>query len=125
MLTFLMLINPDIPHNDGILRPITIAIPEGTFLNAGFPATTTFGNSLTGPTSDAIFRALSQVLPETVSAGWNRMISFAITGTDPRHDRPYVDIFFLSSKGGSGAVAQADGYDHIGLINCGTSCAWR
>jgi N-methylhydantoinase B len=118
MLTFLMLINPDIPHNDGILRPITIAIPEGTFLNAKFPAATTFGNSLTGPTSDSIFRALAQVLPETVSAGWNRMISFAITGTDPRHDRPYVDIFFLSSKGGSGAVAKADGYDHIGLINC-------
>ena len=118
MLTFLMLINPDIPHNDGILRPITITIPEGTFLNAKFPAATTFGNSLTGPTSDSIFRALSHVLPETVSAGWNRMISFAVTGTDPRHDRPYVDIFFLSSKGGSGATWQADGYDHIGLINC-------
>ena len=118
MLTFLMLINPDIPHNDGILRPITIDIPEGTFLNARFPAATTFGNSLAGPTSDAIFRALEQVLPETVSAGWNRMISFAVTGTDPRHNRPYVDILFLSSKGGSGGVAQADGYDHIGLINC-------
>ena len=27
------------------------------FLNARFPAATTFGNSITGPTSDAIFRA--------------------------------------------------------------------
>ena len=38
LLTFLMLINPDIPHNDGISRPIHIVNPEGSFLNARFPA---------------------------------------------------------------------------------------
>lgn len=118
MLTFLMLINPDIPHNDGILRPIRIVNPEGSFLNARFPAATTFGNSITGPTSDAIFRAFSQALPKMVSAGWNRFLGFAISGHDPRHDRPYVDILFLSLKGGSGGTWGADGYDHIGLINC-------
>jgi N-methylhydantoinase B len=118
MLTFLMLVNPDIPHNDGILRPIRIVNPEGSFLNARFPAATTFGNSLTGPTSDAIFRAFSQALPKMVTAGWNRFLGFAVSGHDPRHDRPYVDILFLSLKGGSGATWGADGYDHIGLINC-------
>jgi len=118
LLTFLMLINPDIPHNDGILRPIRIVNPEGSFLNARFPAATTFGNSLTGPTSDAIFRAFSQALPKMVTAGWNRFLGFAVSGHDPRHDRPYVDILFLSLKGGSGATWGADGYDHIGLINC-------
>ena len=118
MLTFLMLINPDIPHNAGLLRPIRIVNPEGSFLNARFPAATTFGNSLTGPTSDAIFRAFSQALPKTVTAGWNRFLGFAVSGHDPRHDRPYVDILFLSLKGGSGATWGADGYDHIGLINC-------
>lgn len=118
LLTFLMLINPDIPHNDGILRPIRIVNPEGSFLNARFPAATTFGNSLTGPTSDAIFRAFSQALPKMVTAGWNRFLGFAVSGHDPRHDRPYVDILFLSLKGGSGAAWGADGYDHIGLINC-------
>ncbi len=118
MLTFLMLINPDIPHNDGILRPIRIVNPEGSFLNARFPAATTFGNSITGPTSDAIFRAFSQALPRMVTAGWNRFLGFAVSGHDPRSDRPYVDILFLSLKGGSGATWGADGYDHIGLINC-------
>jgi N-methylhydantoinase B len=29
-----------------------------------------------------------------------------------------VDILFLSLKGGSGGTWSADGYDHIGLINC-------
>jgi N-methylhydantoinase B len=118
LLTFLMLINPDIPHNDGILRPIHLIIPEGCFLNARFPAATTFGNSLTGPNSDAIFRAMAQALPKKVTAGWNRFLGFTITGRDPRRNRPYVDILFLSLKGGSGATWMADGYDHIGLINC-------
>ncbi|MBW7925333.1 MAG: hydantoinase B/oxoprolinase family protein [Burkholderiaceae bacterium] len=118
LLTFLMLIDPQVPHNAGILRPIRIVNPEGSFLNARFPAATTFGNSITGPTSDAIFRAFAQALPKMVTAGWNRMMGFTITGRDPRRDRPYVDILFLALKGGSGATFGADGYDHIGLINC-------
>ncbi len=118
LLTLLMLIDPEVPHNAGILRPITIVNPEGSFLNARFPAATTFGNSITGPTSDAIFRAFSQALPKMVTAGWNRMMGFTITGHDPHRNRPYVDILFLALKGGSGATWGADGYDHIGLINC-------
>ncbi|MBC8459486.1 MAG: hydantoinase B/oxoprolinase family protein, partial [Deltaproteobacteria bacterium] len=101
LLTFLMHINPDIPHNDGIIRPIHIINPEGSFLNASFPAATTFGNSITGPNADAIFKALAQALPEKVTAGWNRFLGFTITGKDPRKSRSYVDILFLALKGGS------------------------
>ena len=118
MLTFLMLVDPDIPHNAGIQRRVHIVNPEGSFLNAAFPAATTFGNSITGPTSDAIMRAFAQAIPETVTAGWNRFLGFAVTGDDPRKGRPYTDILFLALKGGSGATHGADGYDHIGLINC-------
>lgn len=117
ILTLLMLVDPDVPHNDGLLRPISVNIPKGTILNAEFPAATTFGNTLAGPHSDAIFRALAPALPERVSAGWNRMLGMTVTGTDPRRGRRYVDILFLALKGGSGAVAGCDGYDHIGLIN--------
>lgn len=118
LLTFLMLINPDIPHNDGITRPIHIQIPEGTFLNARFPAATTFGNSITGPHSDAILKAMAKALPKRVTAGWNRFLGFNFTGIDPRNNKPYVDILFIAQKGGSGATFGVDGYDHIGLINC-------
>jgi N-methylhydantoinase B len=118
LLTFLMLINPDIPHNDGILRPIHIINPEGSFLNAGFPAATTFGNTITGPNSDAIFRAFSQALPKMVTGAWNRALNFSLTGKDPRNNRSYMDILFLALKGGSGGTWMADGYDHIGIINC-------
>ncbi|MEW6374884.1 MAG: hydantoinase B/oxoprolinase family protein [Thermodesulfobacteriota bacterium] len=118
ILTFLMLVNPDMPHNDGVIRPIHIHIPEGTFLNVKFPGASTFGNSITGPHADAILKALSKALPERVTAGWNRMLAFAISGKDPRKGAPYVDILFNALKGGSGAIYGVDGYDHIGLINC-------
>jgi N-methylhydantoinase B len=118
ILTFLMLIDPNIPHNDGLTRPLHIHIPEGTFINASFPAATTFGNSITGPNADAILKALSKALPDRVTAGWNRMLALALSGHDPRVNRPYVDILFNALKGGSGATRGYDGYDHIGLINC-------
>ena len=118
ILTFLMLIDPDIPHNDGLLRPLNVHIPQGTFLNASFPAATTFGNSITGPNADAILKALAEAIPHKVTAGWNRMLALAVSGFDPRANRPYVDILFNALKGGSGAAEGCDGYDHIGLINC-------
>lgn len=118
ILTFLMLVNPDMPHNDGMIRPIHIAIPEGTFLNVKFPGASTFGNSITGPHADAILKAFSKAIPQRVTAGWNRMLAFAISGRDPRKGVPYVDILFNALKGGSGATFGVDGYDHIGLINC-------
>jgi N-methylhydantoinase B len=118
ILTFLMLIDPDIPHNDGLLRPLHVHIPQGTFLNASFPAATTFGNSITGPNADAILKAVAKAMPHKVTAGWNRMLALAVSGMDPRVNRPYVDILFNALKGGSGAVEGCDGYDHIGLINC-------
>ena len=118
ILTFLMLIDPNIPHNEGLLKPLHVHIPEGTFLNAKFPAATTFGNSITGPNADAILKAFSKAIPAKVTAGWNRMLALAVSGIDPRQDRPYVDILFNALKGGSGAVRGFDGYDHIGLINC-------
>ena len=118
ILTFLMLIDPNIPHNDGLLRPVHVHIPQGTFLNANFPAATTFGNSITGPNADAILKAMAKAIPHKVTAGWNRMLALAVSGIDPRANRPYVDILFNALKGGSGAVQGCDGYDHIGLINC-------
>jgi len=118
ILTFLMLIDPDIPHNDGLLRALHVHIPEGTFLNARYPAATTFGNSITGPNADAILKALSEAIPHKVTAGWNRMLALAVSGIDPRMNRPYVDILFNALKGGSGAMQGCEGYDHIGLINC-------
>ena len=117
ILTFLQMVNPDIPHNQGMVEPIDILIPEGTILNAAFPAATTYGNHLCPPNADAIVRALAPVVPDRVTAGWNHLLCSLTTGHDPRKDDKYVDICFMGLKGGSGALRGVDGYDHIGMID--------
>jgi N-methylhydantoinase B len=117
ILTLLQMVNPDIPHNEGMLEPVEIVIPEGTILNAAYPKATTFGNHLCPPNADAIQRALAPVLPERVTAGWNNLLCSLTTGTDPKRNEPYVDIGFMGLKGGSGALPGCDGYDHIGMID--------
>ncbi|MBL6933306.1 MAG: hydantoinase B/oxoprolinase family protein [Rhodospirillales bacterium] len=117
ILTFLQMINPDIPHNEGMVKPIEMIIPEGTILNARYPKATTFGNHLCPPNADAIIRALAPVIPERVTAGWNNLLCSLTTGQDPENGEPYVDIGFMGLKGGSGAMKGTDGYDHIGMID--------
>jgi N-methylhydantoinase B len=117
ILTFLQMVNPDIPHNEGMVEPIEIVIPEGTILNAAYPAATTFGNHLCPPNADAIIRALAPVIPERITAGWNQLLCALTTGVDPRKGEKYVDIGFMGLKGGSGAMRGTDGYDHIGMID--------
>ncbi|CAG0979482.1 N-methylhydantoinase B [Burkholderiales bacterium] len=117
ILTLLQMVNPDIPHNEGMVQPIEIIIPEGTILNAAYPKATTFGNHLCPPNADAIQRALGPVMPDRVTAGWNNLLCSLTTGTDPEKNEQYVDIGFMGLKGGSGAMRGTDGYDHIGMID--------
>ena len=117
ILTLLQMINPDIPHNEGMVEPIEIVIPQGTILNASYPKATTFGNHLCPPNADAIQRALAPVMPERVTAGWNNLLCSLTTGIDPQKNDKYVDIGFMGLKGGSGAMLGTDGYDHIGMID--------
>jgi N-methylhydantoinase B len=117
ILTFLQMINPDIPHNEGMVAPLEIVIPEGTVLNAAYPAATTYGNHLCPPNADAISRALETAVPDRVTAGWNHLLCSLTTGHNPRKNDRYVDICFMGLKGGSGAMRGVDGYDHIGMID--------
>jgi N-methylhydantoinase B len=117
VLTFLGMVNPDIPHNHGMVQPLEIVIPEGTILNAAYPAATTFGNHLCPPNADAIIRALAPVIPDRVTAGWNQLLCSLSTGWHPGRRDTYVDILFMGLKGGSGATSTCDGYDHIGMID--------
>jgi len=117
ILTFLQMVNPAMPHNRGMTEPVEIVVPEGTLLNAAYPAATTFGNHLCPPNADAIIRALAPVVPTRVTAGWNQLLCSLSTGRDVRKDDTYVDILFMGLKGGSGATSDCDGYDHIGMID--------
>ena len=105
---------PDIPHNQGVYHPISITAPEGTVVNAQFPAPVV---SCTLDTACAILEAcwiaLSKVLPDRVPAGWNRWNGPAITGIDPRKDDFYV-MFGFNGFGGAGGMPGMDGRHYIG-----------
>lgn len=116
-LTFLQMVNPNIPHNEGMIKPLKYIVPEGSILNASYPKATTFGNHLCPQVADSIFKALGPAIPDKVTAGWNHLLCSLFTGINPHTNRKYVDICFLGMKGGSGALKGNDGYDHIGMID--------
>jgi N-methylhydantoinase B len=123
MISFFMLTEQEIAHNEAIQRCISIHVPEGTMLNPLFPAASGFGNHLSDQVCSAIFIALSKALPEQVTAGWNSLLCSILNGKDENTQKPFVDIMLNGSKGGSGGTKGADGYDHIGLIASGGALA--
>lgn len=119
ILILLMNINPEIAHNEGMLKPIHFVIPEGTLLNARFPAPTAAGNfTCSDLIADAFFKAFASAIPERITAGWQRCCTGPMGGLDPRSGKMYADTAFLSAKGGGGATYGMDGWNHIGLIAC-------
>jgi len=116
-LTFLQMVNSNIPHNEGMIKPLEYIVPEGIILNASYPAATTFGNHLCPQVADSIAKALSSAIPDKITAGWNHLLCSLFTGNHPKTKEKYVDICFLGLKGGSGALEGSDGYDHIGMID--------
>lgn len=123
ILAFLMLIDPDIPHNEGLLRPVQMHFPPGSMLNCTLPHATTYGNHLTHQIANAVHRAMARAVPERVTAGWGPALINVPSGTDPRRGRRYVDFCLFGCKGGSGGTYGADGYDHIGTIMTGGALA--
>ncbi len=117
-LALFTLVNPDGPHNAGAMRPVSIVAPVGSVVNPVAPAPSTACTVLTGETiTEAIWLALSEAVPERVQAAWGRWCAPATTGLNPRTGRPFGEIHFLS-KGGGGATAGFDGWDHIGTAIC-------
>jgi len=111
--------DPDLPQNEGMMRPIKMHMPLGSMVNPEFPAASTFGNHLSDQISAAVFSAMAGAVPDRVTAPWNPMFAIAAIGFNDRINQPFVDILFNGLKGGGGAMQGVDGYDHIGLIACG------
>ena len=117
-LTLFTIVDPDVPHNEGAMRPVSIVAPRGSVLNPVEPAPSTACTVLTSETiTEAGWLALAQAVPEQVQAAWGRWCAPATTGMNPRTGRPFGEIHFLS-KGGGGATAGFDGWDHIGTVIC-------
>ena len=114
-----VLIDPDGPQNQGMFHPVTIRAPEGSIVNAAFPAATAARAQTGQRIVDVVFGALAQALPERVIAagnGANTSASFFGKGSDGRF---YVYLETLG--GGAGARSYADGTDGVQVHMTNTS----
>ncbi|MDP6706577.1 MAG: hydantoinase B/oxoprolinase family protein [Alphaproteobacteria bacterium] len=108
------LFDPEIPKNDGSLRPVTVKAKPGTIVwaNPGAPVTLSTSHC-SQEIVEAIVKALAAACPERVMAGWGRRFRIAIKGEDPRNDKPFIWHLFHARPGG-GASAGGDGWHGVG-----------
>lgn len=112
--TLKCLLDPITRKNEGSYKPFKIVIPEGTILNARFPAPV-MARSMTGHfVSSAVLAALADALPERVIAdsGSCPGLRIAVRGVD-RHQRRFAQMLF--PNGGMGARSRADGLSTTGF----------
>lgn len=125
MAALLMLFDPDIPHNEGFERAIEIVVPEGTFLNAAFPAPNVMGNFVANDVvSETIMKALGAGLPDRVTAGWGRGLNANFGGKHPDTGETFFGLPLLTNKCGGGGTRGCDGWPAIGLLTCGGAFAF-
>ncbi len=106
------LLAPDAEANDGLYRPMTVLTAPGTMTHPLHPAPcTTWGDGMRA-ILEAVFDALSPVMPERVPAGmFGQVQAMAVSGEDPRTGRPF--IHFTPYAGGWGARFAKDGVNAL------------
>lgn len=106
----LSILDPTIPSNFGLYKPITITAPEGTVVNAQSPAPVVGRNTITHTIVSAIMQALADVVPERVTAGYYANSNVHILAGDGTGEHaPW--ILFDIEVGGGGARRTKDGVD--------------
>lgn len=101
---------PALPANAGVMRPITVKIPEGSLLSAPFPAPVGGYTETILRMIDVIFSAASGAAPERVVANaYGTINALSISGTR-ENGKPWVMFSFYG--GGHGGSSEGDGLNH-------------
>ena len=110
---FRSLISLDIPSNSGCLAPIEVIAPEGSLVNARFPAAVAAGNVETSQRIvDVLLGALAQACPDRIpAASQGTMNNLTIGGWDPGRGGPFT--YYETLGGGAGAGPGQDGASAI------------
>ena len=114
------MLDPDIPNNHGLIRAIRITAPEGTIVNASFPAAVAGRANTSQRIIDVLIGALAQALPEAAVGAANGANTTAVFfGRDPRSGGSYLYLETLG--GGFGGRASKDGKDGVQVHITNTS----
>ena len=106
----LSILDPTIPANYGVYKPIEITAPEGSVVNAMPPAPVVGRNAITHTIVNSLMLALSEIVPERITAAYYGMSNVYILSGDGAGDRRDW-IFFDIEVGGGGARQTKDGLD--------------
>jgi N-methylhydantoinase B len=110
-------IAPDIKVNEGSMRPVSVDAPEGSMVNPREGAPTVQCTVATcAAIVEATWLALSQVVPQSVQAGWARSNAGVGACLNPRTGR-YAAFILHFTKGGGGATFGYDGWSHISPVS--------
>ena len=111
-------VDPTVPPNSGLARPITVTADEGTVLNCRHPAAVNGRIAPCQRVVDLIHGALAQAVPERVIAACSGVCASAtFIGDAP--DTGKLWVYLETIGGGSGARATKDGLDgvHVHMTN--------
>lgn len=111
-------VDPTIPPNSGLARPLTVTAREGTVLNCTHPAAVNGRIAPCQRVVDLIHGALAQAVPERVIAACSGVCASAtFIGDAP--DTGKLWVYLETIGGGSGARATKDGLDgiHVHMTN--------
>lgn len=79
-----ILMDPTLPPNSGVMRPVTILIPEGSFLDAKMPAAVCAANTeTTQRLADTVLKAFSQFAPDRIAAASQGTMNLVGVGGRP------------------------------------------
>ena len=106
MFPFKCALVPEIPNNEALFRPISVVAPEGSILNARFPAPVKTRAKTTNNLNQVIFGALWPVFGERAQAGSGSIWPFTLRGDEAPYGRFVVDML---PHGGRGATTELDG----------------
>ncbi len=103
----------EIPRNGGAFRTIKVNAPYGSLVNPRPPAPVTLCTlTPAGEIISAIFKALAELAPRQVPAGYGRFCGPSFFGVDPRTERFYVGFAFCA-LGSGGGMAGMDGSSYM------------
>lgn len=113
MYVFRCIIPGDVPYNAGLLRPIRLLVPEGSVVNARWPAAVAGGNVETSQRiTDVLLGALAKALPRRIpAASSGTMNNVTFGGNHPATGRPFA--YYETIGGGMGASPERDGLSGV------------
>ena len=106
----------NIPQNSGLIRPIHIVAPKGTLCNPVYPAPTIARFCPGNIVADTLMKALSQVVPQQVSAGVGNLKVVSYSGLKGENYWVYMDIM----EGSYGGRYGKDGMDAVDTLYANT-----